>query len=263
MVSVDQVSTPAKEPDDSCRAVPRGATPPARCRPSNLRAEQFWRVTLDVGNKRFVVRPYRAPKLIDALNQSAVDYVDPNVTPASSIEIAVTSAKIVRLRTRPGQELLAMVDSQALIPNYQAPVSPVRPASPSPSGSRVVLLENSDFRDLEAQEFKSQDIGDGAVLYSFAGDTSPVRIASNPPVFLLLAENDVVSNVDLARLQVAKGTRQLVYSAAKRRSASSLPMIVTQVSATLRKFSVKEPLPPGQYVVLLESANRGFLFEVR
>ena len=149
-------------------------------------------MTLDVGNKRFVVRPYRAPKLIDALNQGAVDYVDPNVTPASSIEVAVTSAKVIRLRTpsrtrAPRDGGFAGVDSQ--LPGSRA----FAKSQPPPSGSKVVLLENSDFRDLEAQEFKSQDIGDGAVLYSFAGDTSPVRIASNPPVFLLLAENDAVN----------------------------------------------------------------------
>src|ERR1700719_593029 len=91
VVAVEQVSTPAKEPDASCRAVPKGATPPARCRPSALRAEQFWRVTVDVGNKRFVVRPYRTPTVLDALNQNGTDYVDPHVTPGLPIEAALTS----------------------------------------------------------------------------------------------------------------------------------------------------------------------------
>ena len=50
VVTVEQVSTPAKPPDPSCRAVPKGATPPARCRPSSLAAQHYWRVTVDVGN---------------------------------------------------------------------------------------------------------------------------------------------------------------------------------------------------------------------
>ena len=70
-------------------------------------------------------------------------------------------------------------------------------------------------------------------------------------------------NVELSRLQTGKGTRQLAYSLTKRRSASSVPITVTQASATVRRVSVSEPLAPGEYVVLLESSGRGFLFSVR
>jgi hypothetical protein len=265
VVAVEQVSTPAKEPDVSCRAVPKGATPPARCRPSALRAEQFWRVTVEVGNKRFVVRPYRPAKLLDAFNQDATDYVDPHLTAGSSIEAAVVSSKAIRIRTDQGQGIAALVDSQELL---STPVTAPRPqavVSRAASGLKVVLLENGDFLELETQEIKSQDIGDGVALYSFPGDSSQIRAASNNPVFLVMAESDTATagNVELSRLQVSKGIRQMPYSAAKNRSASSIPITVTAVSATLRKFTVKEPLPPGEYVILLENSNRGFLFAVR
>ena len=262
VAAIEQVSTPAKEPDPSCRSVPRGATPPPRCRPSNLRAEQFWRVTVDVGNKRFVVRPYRAQNLLDALNQDAPDYVDPHLTAASSIEVAVVSNKTIRLRTDQGSGIPALVDSQELL---SSPQVPLKTESIPRSAARVVLLENGDFRDLEVQDFKSQDIGDGAAIFSFSGAASPVRVGSNKPVFLVLVDSEAAmpANVELSRLQVAQGTRQLAYSLAKNRSASSLPIAVTQVSATTRKLSVTEPLPPGEYVVLLENSHRGFLFSVR
>jgi hypothetical protein len=259
VVAVEQVSIPAKEPDASCRAVPKGATPPARCRPSALRAEQFWRVTVDVGNKRFVVRPYRPAKLLDSLNQDATDYVDPHLTPGSTIEAAVVSSKAIRIRTDQGQGIAAMVDSQQLLSTAEVQSSP----APVTSGAKVVLLENSDFRDLEVQEYKSQDIGDGAVLYSFPGDASPVRAGSKTPVFLLLADGESASaeNLELSRLQVGKGVREL--ASARNRSASSIPTTVTQVSATVRKVTVREPLPTGEYVVLLENSHRGFLFTIR
>ena len=263
VVAVEQVSTPAKEPDPSCRSVPKGATPPARCRPSALRAEQFWRVTVDVGNKRFVVRPYRAAKLLDALNQDAPDYVDPHLTASSAIEAAVVSSKAIRIRTDQGQGIAAIVDSQELLSTTVAASKAPQSSAGVTSGSKIVLLENSDFRDLEVQEFKSQDIGDGAMLYSFPGDASPVRAGSRTPVFLLLADGEAATagNLELARLQVGKGVRELAL--AKNRSASSIPITVTQVSATLRKFTAKEPLPPGEYVIRLENSNRGFLFQVR
>jgi hypothetical protein len=248
VLAVEEVSVPAKAADPTCLAIPKGAAPPARCRASNLRAQQFWRVTVDVGNRRFVVRPYRAANLLDALNQDGTDYVDPKLSAGSAVEIAITSSKAVRLKTDRGQEMPALVDSQQLLSKTEAPAN---------SGSKVVLLENSDFHDLEIQEFKSQDIGDGAMVYSFSGAASPTRSASKSPVFVVLAGD---GNVELSRLQVGKATRELAVT--KSHSASAVPIVMTQASSTLRKFTVKDALSPGQYVILLENSNQGFLFSV-
>jgi len=272
VVAVDQVSSPAKTPDPSCHAVPKGATTPARCRPSYLRAEQFWRVTVDVGQRRFVVRPYRAPKLLDSLSPDGTVYVDPNLTTASAVELAVISSKTVRLRTDQGPGIPAIVDSQEVLSNSESPPKAQLPTSPRPSRAalvasafKVVLLEDRDFLDLEVQEIKSQDIGDGALLYSFTSDSSQVRSGSSTPVFLVLADTEAAmeGSLELSRLQIGKGTRQMAFSLSKNRSASSLPIIVTQVSATVRKVSVSEPLSSGEYVVLLQNSSRGFLFGVR
>ena len=291
VVAVEQVSMPAKTPDPTCHSVPKGEDLPEHCQPAYLRAQKFWRVTIEVGNKRLVVRPYRAPKFIDTLNQAGPNYVDPNLTAPSAVEVAIFSNKTVRFRADHGSGIPAIVDSQELLSRAEvaskaelppaakpslppsiavaatpaAPAQPVTPASTGASSARVVLLEAGDFHDLEAQEFKAQDIGGGAAVYSFDGDASPAQIASNPPVFLVLADNEAAmgGNPELSRLQVGKGTRQMAYSVAKRHSASSLPITVTEVSATVRKISVAEPLPAGEYVVMLENSSRGFLFEVR
>jgi hypothetical protein len=252
VVAVEEVSVPAKAPDPSCQAIPKGATPPARCRASNLRAQHYWRVTVEVGNRRFIVRPYRAQNLLDALNQDGADYVDPKLTASSPVEVAIISSKTVRLKTDPGQEMPAAVDSQEL---FSKTVAPPPPAN---FDSKVVLLENSDFHNLEVQEFKALSIGDGAMLYSFPGAASPIRPASKTPVFVVLAGD---GNVELSRLQVGKRTRELAVT--KSNSASPVPIVMTQVSSTLRKFTVKDTLPPGEYVILLENSNLGFLFNVR
>lgn len=115
VIAVEQVSTPAKEPDPSCRAVPKGANLPAQCRPSNLRAQQFWRVTVEAGNKRFVVRPYREQSLLSSLSPSETVFVDPHLATGSAIEVGVVSSKMVRLRTDQGPGTPAMVDSQELL----------------------------------------------------------------------------------------------------------------------------------------------------
>ena len=133
VISVEQVSTPAREPDPSCRAVPKGANPPASCRPSNLRAEHFWRVTIEAGNKRFVVRPYRTQNLLNALNPSETEYVDPKLDTASKIEVAVVSSKTLRLRTDQGPGIAAMVDSQELLSRPAASVPETIPAPQTPA----------------------------------------------------------------------------------------------------------------------------------
>ena len=218
-----------------------------------------------------MVRPYRAPKLLDSLNQEGPIYVDPNLTAGTTLEVAVYAGKSVRLRTDKGDGVPAILDSEDTIAKAEASAKvesppPVRgAAAPSPSSaSRVVLLENGDFIDLESQELKAQDIGDGAVLYSFAGDSSPTRIGSTRPIFLVM----MPGNVELARVQVGKGNRQLLYSAAKKHSASPLAVTVTQVSDTLRRVTVSEPLTPGEYVLVVvdsnkDDSNRAYLFEAR
>ncbi|HEY4359996.1 MAG TPA: hypothetical protein VGN17_03465 [Bryobacteraceae bacterium] len=277
VVSVEQVSTPAIEPDASCRSVPKGTALPSRCRPENLRARQFWRVVIEAGNKRLAVRPYRAQTMLDALNQAGTIYVDPKLAAGASVEVQLVSNKAIRFRTDRGDGTPAMVDTQELLPSAEAArkpeaLTPPRPVMQAPvtaasvtGAAKVVLLENGSFTDLEVQDLQSQQIGDGVVLYSFAGAASPTRSASPTPVFLILSEGDSAAdgNFELARLQVAQATRQMAYSAAAKHSATSVPVLVTKVSATTRRVTVREPLPPGEYVVILDGSPAGFLFEVR
>lgn len=141
VVSVEQVTSPAKEPEASCRSVPKGATLPAQCRPSNLRAQQFWRVTVETGNKRFVVRPYRAQTLLDTLNPSETAYIDPNLTTASPIEVAVVSSKAIRIRTDRGQGIPALVDSQELLAKPAAGVTKTVAAAPATLWSAITVAQ--------------------------------------------------------------------------------------------------------------------------
>ncbi len=142
VVAVEQVSTPAREPDASCRGVPKGAVLPARCRPSTLRAQQFWRVTVETGNKRFVIRPYRAQGLLGTLNPADTVYVDPKVTKGSAIEVAIVSNTTIRLRTDQGEGIPALVDSQELLSKVEsAPANPPTQASPQKLWSAISVAQ--------------------------------------------------------------------------------------------------------------------------
>ncbi len=270
---------PAKEPDASCKAVPRGSTPPPNCRPQNLKAQVYWRVTLETSTRRMVVRPYRQPNLMQTLNDNALMYVDPMIAAGASVEVAIVSKNTIRFRTDLGQGTLAQVDSQELLSSASPPAGKIPLSLPPPkpigaptvalpavdSALKIVLLENSDFRDLEVQQIAAQDIGDGASLYTFSGDASAVRVGSNRPVFLVLtgSEGEAGAGVDLARMQVGRGQRQLVYSRAGRKSASSVAVSITKVSPTVLRVTVGQALTPGEYAILPAGLNRGFLFEIR
>jgi hypothetical protein len=140
--------------------------------------------------------------------------------------------------------------------------APARAVEAGQPEFKIVLFDNGDFIDLEAQETKPQDIGDGAALFSFAGDSSRARMSSNKPVFMILGGIEA-GTPELSRLQVGKGTRELVYSQIRKKSASSLSLTVTKVSDTLRRATVSEPLAAGEYVFLVPGFNRAFLFSVR
>jgi hypothetical protein len=241
-----------------------------------------------VGNKRYVVRPYKAPKFLDGLNQDGPNYVDPKLTAGSGVEVAIYSGENIRLRTDQGEGLPASVESQENISNdvvskvipptpvvaVRAPVAPQATTAAVPAAVparaveagqpefKIVLFDNGDFIDLEAQDTKPQDIGDGAALFSFAGDSSRARMSSTRPVFMILGGSDSGAP-ELSRLQVGKGTRELVYSQMRKKSASSLPVTMTKVSDTLRRVTVSEPLAAGEYVFLVPGFNRAFLFSVR
>jgi len=275
VVAIEQVSTPAREPDPTCRAVAKSAVPPPQCRESNLKAQKFWNVTIEVGNKRLVVRPYRAVGILGAIGQAERAYIDPKLTVSMPVEVSLDSTKSIRYRTDQGQGIQASVESQELLAASEVPrkaelTPPPGTEAPAlqPPSFKVSVLENGDFLDLETQPLKSEGIGDGAVLYSFAGESSPSRVTAKKPIFLILSEaaetvEAAGGDVELSRLQAGKGMRQLVSSAAKKRSASSVATTVTQVSATVRKVSPTEDLKPGKYALLVGNSDRAFLFEVR
>lgn len=277
VVAVEEISTPAKTPDPDCRNLPRGQTLPAHCRPANLQPEHYWKVTVDAGNTRYVVRPYRPPKFIETLNQERPFYIEPKLTAGMKIEVAVFPNNSVRLRTDRGEGFSAMIDTQDALgavetgsepksaepkrPDTRAAAPPAAPVAAVATGSlKIVALENGDFVDLEGQDFKVQDIGDGAALYTFTGESSPVSLSSNQQSFLLTGA--AAPAVELSVLQVGKGTRQLLYSAVKKRSASPIPTTVSQVSDTVTRVTVSQSLAAGEYVFLV-GTNRAFLFKIR
>jgi len=224
-----------------------------------------------------VVRPYKQPPL-GILNDNGVTYFDPMLAAGATVEVAIIAKNAVRYRTDLGQGNTAQIDSQELLTGNAAPGKiplslPPPKAVGNPtvelpavsSGLKIVLLENSDFRDLEVQQVKAQDIGDGASLFSFSGDVSKTVAGSSRPVFLVLAgtESEAGSQIELARLQVSKGIRQVVYSAAGKKSASSVPVSVTRVSPTVLRLTVNQGLAAGEYAILPAGLNRAFLFEIK
>jgi hypothetical protein len=127
----------------------------------------------------------------------------------------------------------------------------------------VVLLVTSSTASAETARWERAKVMAVEQVSSPAKtpDSSRTRVSSDKPVFLIMGVER--GNVELARLQVGKGSRQLLYSAAKKRSASSRAVTITQASDTLRRVTVNEPLEPGEYVLLMEDSSRAFLFQAR
>src|SRR5215472_9190162 len=109
VTDVQKTVVPAREPDASCNATPRGTTPPPQCRPQNLRAQTYWRMTIETGSRRMVVRPYKQPTL-GILNENGVTYLDPMLAAGATVEVAIVAKNTLRYRTDLGQGNTAQID---------------------------------------------------------------------------------------------------------------------------------------------------------
>ena len=111
----------------------------------------------------------------------------------------------------------------------------------------------------EAKEVKSKN----DTAYVVSGAASPARTPLPEPAFVLLTKDFVAEKIELYRMQVRNGNREVVLGP-KRRRAEDRPihMLVTRLAEHLFKLEVDEPLEDGEYCLTPEGANAVFCFEI-
>ena len=132
------------------------------------------------------------------------------------------------------------------------------PAPPKPDlpylkhGDRLVPTES-----VTAKEEKKND--DSTLLIDGASSSAKTPLAS--PILLMKSVNVLPRNLQLFKLDVKGGRRELFFPAKKQPQA--IRIVVTKLSADgIWKIEVDESLEPGEYSLSPDGSNQAFCFQV-
>lgn len=100
-------------------------------------------------------------------------------------------------------------------------------------------------------------------VYTFAGASSPSRTPLAEPIFILDSDTIKPDSVELYRMDVKSGHREVKVSGGSRRYGNKpLRLQVTKLDRDLYKLEAEETLDPGEYALSPTGSNHVFCFEV-
>ena len=125
------------------------------------------------------------------------------------------------------------------------------------------LLHADSLVETEATEAK-EDKRKDETIYSISGASSPAKTPMAEPIFLFLSEKHQPEALELYQLEVKGGSRQVVISEKKKKSARPIRLSLTRVADRLYRIEVNEGmgLENGQYSLTPSGSNEVFCFEV-
>jgi hypothetical protein len=134
---------------------------------------------------------------------------------------------------------------------------------PRPPKKDVIYLVHAD-------NLVPTEIGDqkeegkkGDPVYTFPGTSSPARTPLAEPIFIIDSESIRPDSVELYRMDVRSGHREVKVSGGSRRSGTkALRLSVTKLDRGLYKLEASETLDPGEYALSPSSGSHVFCFEV-
>ncbi len=99
--------------------------------------------------------------------------------------------------------------------------------------------------------------------YTIAGAGGVARTPLAEPIFLLQSEKIVPDRLELYRLEVKNGHREISMSKGRRRGGTrALHLQVTKLDGNLYKVEADEPLENGEYSISPNDSNHVFCFTV-
>jgi len=131
-----------------------------------------------------------------------------------------------------------------------------------PKPDMLYLVHADNLIPLEATD-ASADQKKSDTLYTIPGASSPARTPLAEPIFLMQSEKIAADRIQLYRLEVKNGHREVTMSGkGKRGGARPLHLEVTRLGNGLYRIEADEPLEDGEYSLSPNDSNRVFCFEV-
>ena len=133
---------------------------------------------------------------------------------------------------------------------------------PKPDKTDLPYLVHADnLVPTEALEAREQKGKKDQITYIMPGAASPVKTPLASPIFLLQTQELDASKLQLYKLEVKSGQREISFT--KRKQPTAIIINATQVgSGGLYRVEVEQTLQPGEYALTPEGSNKVFCFAV-
>jgi len=133
---------------------------------------------------------------------------------------------------------------------------------PKPDKTDLPYLVHADnLVPTEALEAREQKGKKDQITYIMPGAASPVKTPLASPIFLLQTQELDASKLQLYKLEVKSGQREISFT--KRKQPTAIIINATQVgSGGLYRVEVEQTLQPGEYALTPEGLNKVFCFAV-
>lgn len=123
------------------------------------------------------------------------------------------------------------------------------------------LLHANHLVETEISEAREQG-GKKETAYVIPGAASPVKTPIMEPIFIMESDKISPEQLELYRLEVKNGARQVVLTQRRHTEAGPFHMLVTRLGERLYRVEVDEPLQNGQYSLSPNQSNKAFCFEI-
>ncbi len=131
---------------------------------------------------------------------------------------------------------------------------------PKPKKSDVpYLLHASQLEVTESAEAK-REIAKNADTYVIPGAASAARTPLAEPIFIMQAEKLSPERIELYRLDVKNGRREVTLS--KRKGGKVLRLTVRRLEGRIWRIEAAEPLENGEYALTPDGSDIVFCFQV-
>jgi len=136
-------------------------------------------------------------------------------------------------------------------------------SGPRPAKPDVPFLLHADnLVETEGAEAK-EEAGKNQITYVVAGAGSPARTPLAGPIFLLQSEKLAPDQLELYRLEVKKGHREITFSKKKKRNdPRPFRLDMELLDEGLYRIEVYDSLEAGEYSLTPAGSNQVFCFQV-
>ena len=132
-----------------------------------------------------------------------------------------------------------------------------------PKADVPYLLQAGNLIATEVTEAKEEDRKDGQV-FVIPGAASPVKTPMAEPIFLFQSDKIQAGSLQLFRLDVNDGNREVNLGGGKKHKNAARPLRldVKQLSTNLFRIEAYNTLDPGEYSLSPSDSNAAFCFAV-